>query len=345
MKSVEPKLDLAFSSFYDGKERPDAGLLLNEGEHVIYLAGGCFWGMEKLMEAVPGVVDAVSGYANGSTKEPSYEEVCTGKTGHRETVRVVYRRQKVSLESLLYIFLDSIDPSQTDRQGNDIGTQYQTGIYFCTDEDRGIVRKTVGNIRAGGTVVRTELLPLSCFYPAEEYHQNYLEKHPGGYCHVHPTAIRNAGKLRIDAAGFTRPDEKSIRKKLSPLQYRVTQEGATEPPFSNAYDDTYAPGIYVDVVTGEPLFSSRDKFNSGCGWPAFDRPIDENVITEHTDLSHGMVRTEVRSRVGASHLGHVFDGEGFTETDRRYCINSSALRFVPLEKMEAEGYGDLMDLV
>ncbi len=141
---------------------------------------------------------------------------------------------------------------------------------------------------------------------------------------------------------FQRRSDAELRKMLTPEQYAVTQQSATERPYTNAYDKEFRKGIYVDITTGEPLFLSSDKYDSGCGWPAFSKPINKKLLTEHTDRSHGMVRTEVRSATGEAHLGHVFTDGPEAAGGLRYCINSAALRFIPKEKMEAEGYGYLL---
>lgn len=314
----------------------------------VYLAGGCFWGLQKLMKAVPGVMGTVCGYANGTGQEDAdYETVCTGRTGFRETVCVDYEEEKVSLERIIFTFLRAIDPEAVNRQGNDIGTQYQSGMYYLPEDEetRRIVERItrIEKERRPGFAVETG--PLRNFFPAEDYHQDYLDRYPGGYCHISPQMIREAGRERIDPGEYPRPEENMIRERLSPEQYRVVRENGTEPPFDNPYWDQDEPGIYVDIVTGEPLFSSADKFQSSCGWPAFSAPVEEAVIVKKQDTSFGMCRTEVRSRSGNSHLGHVFTGPGEGPEEVRYCINSAALRFVPLDRMEREGYGYLKEAV
>ncbi|MDO5115380.1 MAG: peptide-methionine (R)-S-oxide reductase MsrB [Synergistaceae bacterium] len=318
-----------------------------DGEAVIYLAGGCFWGMEKYMEGIPGVLDVVSGYANGKGCEPvSYEEVCRGGTGYKETVRVLYDPKRVSPETLLFAFFRAIDPSQRDRQGNDVGTQYQTGIFYTDAASEAAARRVaeIERERAeNGFYVLIE--PLRIFHEAEEYHQNYLTKHPNGYCHVRPEEIAEASGLKIDAGRYVRPSDEELKKRLTERQYAVTRKNATEAPFVNEYFGNTARGLYVDAATGEPLFSSSDKYQSSCGWPAFTKGIDENVLIYKEDLSHGMRRTEVRSRAGDSHLGHVFTGDRESPNGTRYCINSAALRFIPYEDMDKEGYGELKKYV
>lgn len=313
-------------------------------ENVIYLAGGCFWGIESLMQSIPGVIDAQSGYANGTGEEDAnYPTVSTGRTGFRETVRVEYDPEQVSLDALLMAYFYVIDPTVENRQGNDRGSQYQTGVYYTNAKAMETVKRIAELERSRSKVFRVEIGPLRNFYPAEEYHQDYLEKNPGGYCHIPREEIELFSKLRIDPGEYQKPAAEAIRDKLTAEQYRVTQQSGTEQPFANEFWDRFEKGIYVDVVTGEPLFSSTDKFESGCGWPAFSKPIESPAVVELPDDSHGMHRIEVRSRAGDSHLGHVFSGDPESPNGVRYCINSAALRFVPYAKMEAEGYGYLLD--
>ena len=310
-------------------------------EKKIYLAGGCFWGTDHLFSLVDGVVKTAAGYANGKVAYPSYEEVCTGRTGAAETVEVVYDDTKVGLTDLLSIYFRSIDPTTLNRQGNDIGTQYRTGIYYTDPADLPAIEAFVAAVQRRHTEpLAVEVGPLVNFYPAELYHQEYLYKNPQGYCHVDPALfeeVRNRKARNLDKA--------ELRERLTPLQWEVTQNGATERPFINEYDHEFRKGIYVDITDGTPLFVSSRKYNSGCGWPAFSRPIDPSLITEHTDTSFGRVRTEVRSASSGAHLGHVFPDGPQDDGGMRYCINSASLRFVPAEDMEAEGYGGYLDLV
>lgn len=316
-----------------------------EKENVIYLAGGCFWGLEKLMQSIPGVIDAQSGYANGTGKaDAKYQTILGGKTGFRETVRVEYDPAKVSLDHLLLAYFYVIDPTVLNKQGNDTGTQYQTGIYYTNKQAQAVVERIVELERGRHKVFAVEVGPLKNYYPAEEYHQNYLDKNPGGYCHISPSKIKLLSTLKIDAGAYKKPAVETIRDKLTAEQFHVTQQNGTERPFYNEFWDKFAKGIYVDIVTGEPLFSSTDKYQSSCGWPAFTKPIEAPLIIERKDTSHGMVRTEVRSRSGDSHLGHVFTGDSESPNGVRYCINSASLRFIPYEQMEAEGYGYLLYL-
>ena len=318
---------------------------MQNNENVIYLAGGCFWGLEKLMQSIPGVTDAVSGYANGTGEaDANYRTVVGGKTGFRETVKVTYDPERVSLDALLLAYFYVIDPTVENRQGNDVGSQYQTGVYYVDDESKETVERIAALERGRRTKFVVEIGPLVNFFPAEEYHQNYLDKNPGGYCHIPRAEIELFSRLRIDPGDYRKPAAEVIRDRLTDEQYRVTQQSATEYPFQNEFWNQFEKGIYVDVVTGEPLFSSTDKFESSCGWPAFSRPIEKPSVVELPDNSHGMRRTEVRSRAGDSHLGHVFTGDRESPNGVRYCINSASLRFIPYEKMEQEGYGELLNL-
>ena len=323
----------------------EEGMYMDTTENVIYLAGGCFWGMEQLMQSIPGVIDAQSGYANGTCEEDAdYQTVCKGNTGFRETIRVEYDPEQVSLDALLLAYFYVIDPTVENRQGNDVGSQYQTGVYYTNESAKETMERIAEIERGRREKFFVEIGPLKNYYPAEEYHQDYLEKNPNGYCHIPKAEMELFSRLRIDPGDYQKPAAESIRDKLTEEQYRVTQENGTERPFSNEFWAQLEKGIYVDIVTGEPLFSSTDKFESGCGWPAFTKPIEEPAVVELEDLSHGMRRTEVRSRAGDSHLGHVFTGDPESPNGVRYCINSASLRFVPYAKMKAEGYGYLLYL-
>ena len=305
-------------------------------EKEIYLAGGCFWGAQKYLAGIPGVLHTEVGYANGRTENPTYEQVCHAHTGHAETVRVVYDPRRLSLRFLLTLFFRAIDPTTVNRQGPDVGEQYRSGVYYGDEADRPVIQAALDELaKRLDKPLAVTCEPLRNFYLAEEYHQDYLKKNPGGYCHISDAMCRAAAKARP----YERPDKETLRQKLTPLQYRVTQESATEPPFDNAYDDLFEPGLYVDVTTGAPLFLSTDKFNSGCGWPAFSRPVEPEAVTEHLDTLLSRPRTEVRSGAGDAHLGHVFPDGPAEHGGLRYCINSAALRFIPLADLEREGYG------
>ena len=312
------------------------------GVREIHLAGGCFWGVEAYVERIAGVVDAVSGYANGSTENPSYEDVVHRGTGHAETVRVRYDTARLSLDELLLYYVRIIDPTSLNRQGPDAGPQYRTGIYWVDEADRAVAEYRMAQVQKTlSDPVVVEVKPLENYSEAEEYHQDYLTKNPGGYCHI-DLSLADTPVVRV--ADHPRPADADLRETLTDEQYRVTQEGDTEQPFTNEYVDTTEPGIYVDVVTGEPLFSSVDKFHSGTGWPSFTRPVVDHVVTYHPDAYPVPSGSEVRSRSGDSHLGHVFTDGPADRGGLRYCINSAALRFVPLDRMGESGYGLLVKL-
>ncbi len=307
----------------------------------IYLAGGCFWGAQKYMDQFQGVTATEVGYANGPDRAPTYEEVCDS-SGHAETVKVKYDESRISLTELLHYYFLIIDPLSVNKQGNDEGIQYRTGIYY-TDEDQRqeaqeVFREEENRV---GSTLAVELEPIQNYFPAEEYHQKYLEKNPDGYCHI-PGRMFQVGSRWNSHAGPESAEE--LKSRIGDLAYDVTQNDVTERPFTGEYDEFFEKGIYVDVVSGEPLFTSADKFDSGCGWPAFSKPVKEEALRKWLDLSHGMIRTEVRSAGADSHLGHVFPDGPKELGGLRFCINSAALRFIPFEKMEEEGYGEFMGL-
>lgn len=318
-----------------------------QNEHIIYFAGGCFWGTEHFFKQVRGVSETEVGYANGNLQNPSYTQVSTGKTGFAETVKVSYDPEMIRLELLIDLFLKTIDPTSLNKQGNDIGTQYRTGIYYTDVTDLPIIKeKLVALASQYSNQIVVEVEPLQNYYNAETYHQKYLDKNPGGYCHIGPDLFELARKANPEIEKkYKKADKESLKRDLTALQYNVTQNNATERAFDNEYNDEFREGIYVDITTGEPLFVSTDKFESGCGWPSFSKPIGEGLVQELSDHSYGMNRTEVRSKTGDAHLGHLFDDGPKDKGGLRYCINSASLRFVPKEKMKVEGYEKYLPLL
>jgi peptide methionine sulfoxide reductase msrA/msrB len=317
----------------------------------IYFAGGCFWGVEAYMSRIYGVSDVTSGYANGIGVNPTYDDVVAGDGGFAETVEVKYDPARVSLNDLVTKYFKVIDPTSLNKQGNDRGVQYRTGIYYSDKADAPVITAVVKQEqdKYDKTIV-TEVLPLTNYFLAEEYHQDYLVKNPNGYCHIDLSILddqeipEDSSVIQIDATQYPKPSDEELKIKLTDEQYQVAVMEDTEHAFSNAYWDEYDPGIYVDVATGEPLFSSSDKYDSGCGWPSFTKPIIPEVVTYHTDTRYHMERTEVRSRAGDIHLGHVFDDGPEDKGGKRYCINSASITFIPLAEMEQKGYGYLSSI-
>ncbi len=307
----------------------------------IYLAGGCFWGLEEYFSRINGVQDVTVGYANGRVKTTNYSLIHS--TGHAETVHISYDSNVISLREILLYYFRVIDPTSVNKQGNDTGEQYRTGIYYTSEKDLETIKSVIDEKEKEiNKKVAVQVEPLKHYVLAEEYHQDYLKKNPNGYCHIDVSMANNP---LIDKNKYPKPSKEELKRKLTKDEYAVTQEGKTEQAFSNKYWDSFEDGIYVDIATGEPLFSSKDKYNSGCGWPSFTKPISSEVVNFQEDNSFNMKRIEVKSRIGNSHLGHVFEDGPKDKGGLRFCINSLSIRFIPKDKMEKEGYGYLLSRV
>lgn len=306
----------------------------------IYLAGGCFWGVQGYFDQLFGVLSSDVGYANGKTDITSYQMIA--KTDHAEVLHLVYDKSKISLAEILAHFFRIIDPTSLNKQGNDIGRQYRTGIYYVDEDDILTINDFIkSEQKKYQKPIVVEIEALKNYILAEEYHQKYLAKNPSGYCHID----LNLAKKPLFESKFTMPSKEELKRNLSPLSYEVTQNKGTERAFSSEFDKFDKKGIYVDIVSKKPLFSSSDKFDSGCGWPSFSKPITKDAVSYHKDTSHGMQRIEVTSKLANSHLGHVFDDGPREKGGLRYCINGASLEFIPYEKMQELGYGEFMPFV
>jgi peptide methionine sulfoxide reductase msrA/msrB len=304
-------------------------------------AGGCFWCMVSPFDEQPGIIEVISGYTGGHTENPTYEEVCADTTGHYEAVQITFDSAIFPYEKLLELFWQQIDPTDNGGQFNDRGLSYRTAIFYHNEKQRIMAEESKAALASSGRFqnpIVTEILPAASFYKAEDKHQHYYKKNP-----FHYNLYREgSGRARFIRENWkNRKTDEELRKELTPLQYEVTKNNATEPPFENEYWNHTEDGIYVDIISGIPLFSSTDKYDAGCGWPSFTKPIRRIELEEKFDTSHGMRRIEVRSKASDSHLGHVFD-DGPGPDRARYCVNSAALRFVPKDKLVEEGYGEFV---
>ncbi|MCT4784901.1 peptide-methionine (S)-S-oxide reductase MsrA [Exiguobacterium aestuarii] len=307
-------------------------------------AGGCFWCMVKPFHKYEGVERVISGYTGGHVDNPTYQQVCSETTGHLEAVEITFDPEVISYEELLRIYWRQIDPTDGGGQFNDRGESYRPAIFYHSEEQRDAAERSKQEVEDSGRFERpieVDIRPAKTFWEAEDYHQDYYKKNPFRY------EMYRVGSGRakfIKEAWSDRKQQQALRERLTPMQYKVTQENGTEPPFQNEYWDEEREGLYVDIVDGTPLFTSHDKFQSNCGWPSFSRPIEEKRVDLNMDTTHHMVRTEVRSKQGDSHLGHVFDDGPKELGGLRYCINSAALRFIPVEELEEAGYGEYKHL-
>ncbi len=307
-------------------------------------AGGCFWCMVKPFDELPGIHSVVSGYTGGHVENPTYGQVTSGTTGHYEAVQITFDPSVFPYKKLLDLFWRQIDPTDQGGQFGDRGDSYRTAIFYHNETQKQAAEHSKKELEQSGRFdkpVATAILPASPFYPAEDYHQDYYRKNPGHYNRY----FQGSGRKDFIETNWKAPkNQEDLKQRLTPVQFEVTQNNGTEKPFHNEFWNNESEGIYVDIVSGEPLFSTKDQYDAGCGWPSFTRPLQKTNVKEKADFSHFMVRTEVRSTGADSHLGHVFNDGPQEEGGLRYCINSAALRFIPVSDLEKEGYGEYRKL-
>jgi len=347
--------------FFANAEKADqTAAKTGDGLSVATFAGGCFWCTESDFEKIPGVTKVLSGYTNGHLKNPTYKQVSAGSSGHIESVEIHFDADVINYEGLLQAFWRQINPTDAGGQFVDRGHQYSSAIFYHTPAQKAAAEASLKALQATGRYEKpiiTPILPATIFYNAEDYHQDYYKINPLRYKFYRYNSGRDqylektwGEEIHVDYNNYSkngqkyqRPSDAELRKNLTPLQYDVTQKDGTERPFDNSYWDEKREGVYVEVTTGEPLFSSKDKYKSGTGWPSFTQPINSSAVDENTDYKLILPRTEIRSKIGDSHLGHVFD-DGPTPTGKRYCMNSASMRFIPKEELVQEGYAELAKL-
>lgn len=354
-----------------GNQKPIEAVVATPDIRTALVAGGCFWCVEADLEKTKGVISAVSGYAGGTTENPTYQDY--GKGGHREVVEVTYDANQISFEDILIVTMKTTDPTDDDGTFKDRGDKYSSAFYYENEEQKAVIENLIAEVDEYGPYDASLAIDVEerpAFWPAEDYHQNYykglltqvkynayrlasgrtafIEKYWGVNDHSPKLPWRsetNSNNQTYMWSNYQKPSKDELKQTLDPMVYKVTQDEGTERAGTSPLDKVYEPGIYVDVLSGEPLFSSKDKFDSGTGWPSFSRPITESSVTEHEDRKLFVTRTEVRSAIADNHLGHVFGDNPKSDTGLRYCMNGVSLRFIPKDQMEAEGYGDFLQYI
>lgn len=337
------------------------------------VAGGCFWCVEADLEKTPGVIEVVSGYGGGNTDNPTYKTYGSG--GHREIVEVTYDANQISFEDILIVTLKTTDPTDDDGTFNDRGDKYSSAFFYETDEQLAIINNLIAEVDEHGPYeqpLAIDVEPRPTFWKAEDNHQDYYK---GTLTKLKYQYYRNASgrsdfikehwgedkspdlswRTQFNSsatsmndtqtyawASYVKPDKETLRSTLDAEAFDVTQEDGTERRHTSPLDKNWERGIYVDILSGEPLYSSRDKFDSGTGWPSFVAPITPDALTLHEDRKLFSVRTETRSAIADNHIGHVFNDGPADRGGMRYCMNGVALRFVPEADMVAEGYEDFL---